>query len=54
MFTGPSTCSRWPDPVEENGWCKGFMPVQQHGPVNLGPMHGGPPPGGPPPGGPPQ
>ncbi len=61
MFTAPSTCSRWPDPVEENGWCRGFMPMAKGkgGPpgVNLGPMGPGGPPAGPPagpPGGPPQ
>ncbi len=32
MFTAPSTCSRWPDPVEEAGWCKGFVPNAGGGP----------------------
>ncbi len=56
MFTAPATCSRWPDPVEEAGWCKGWQPQAQEQP-NLGPMPGaqagGPPPGlGGPPGAP--
>ncbi len=24
-FTAPSTCDRWPDPVEDGGWCKGWQ-----------------------------
>lgn len=53
MFTAPATCSRWPDPVEEAGWCKGWMPQAQGQPdqpdqPNLGPMPGaGGPPGAP-------
>jgi hypothetical protein len=23
-FTAPETCDRFPDPVEETGWCRGF------------------------------
>lgn len=24
-FQAPTTCDRWPDPVEEGGWCKGWQ-----------------------------
>ena len=24
-FTAPTTCDRWPDPVEDGGWCRGWQ-----------------------------
>lgn len=30
-FTAPSTCDRWPDPVEAGGWCRGYESQQQEG-----------------------
>ncbi len=45
MYTPPATCSRWPDPVEESGWCKGFSPADQGSPEgDLGGLEGGLPP----------
>lgn len=50
MYTAPSTCSRWPDPVEDAGWCKGFVPnTQAAAPEAPGAPPAGPPAG--PPGG---